>query len=141
MMIAIIIILVIILTITIWFFRRMTKLRNRLLTTQEDNLTILNNIEAAISFVNPDHTIRWKNNAELLFDASDIVNTAMETGSKIDKIQELPKEHFVRILANPIKMEEDSLLGIVLRKRMLRTKNAMRSNCPRAKEKAEEPTT
>ena len=138
MMIAIIIILVIILTITIWFFRRMTKLRNRLLTTQEDNLTILNNIEAAISFVNPDHTIRWKNNAELLFDASDIVNTAMETGSKIDKIQELPKEHFVRILANPIKMEEDSLLGIVLKEEDVTNQKRNEIELSKAKEKAEE---
>jgi len=138
MMSVIIIILVIILTITILFFRRMTRLRNRLLTIQEDNLTILNNIEAAISFVNPDHTIRWKNNAEQLFDASDIVNAAMETGTKIDKIQELPNEHYVRILANPIKMEENSLLGIVLKEEDVTNQKRNEIELFKAKEKAEE---
>lgn len=151
------IILLLFLIMLTYFFYRSNKLKDKLMDLQKDNTIIMNNIEASIRFINPDFTVKWKNQIHYDCDpefgpdncclAKNPIEPfcrdctlikAMETRKQAETIQHCTVGKYVHVLANPIIGEHGQLLGVIVKKEDITSLKETENELRRAKEKAEE---
>lgn len=156
-LIIMIVILLLFLIMSLYFFLRTNRLKDKLLDLQKDNVIIMNNIQASIRFIKPDYSIKWENQiklpcipqhgpknccllkeGKLPFCDSCALITAMETKQVVDIVKECNEGQFVHILATPILDTNRQLMGVVFKKENVTKQKEAEIELRRAKEKAEE---
>lgn len=60
-LLSVITILLSFLLLVLYFLLRTSKLKDKLMDLQKDNIIIMNNMQASIRFINPDYTVKWQN--------------------------------------------------------------------------------
>ena len=150
-------ILLLFLLLILVFFIRTSKLKNKLLDLQKDNVIIMNNIQASIRFINPDYSVKWENsikmpcipkygpdhcclkdNATRPFCEDCPLIQAMETKEKVEVVKECGNSIYTNVLANPILDPDKNLLGVVFKKEDVTKQKEGEIELRKAKEKAEE---
>ncbi len=150
-------VLVLFLIMLTYFFYRSNKLKDRLMDLQEDNMIIMDNVQASIIFVKPDYSVKWRNkvsfecipefgpkNCCLIKDrikpycTDCTIVQAMKTRKKAELVQQCTGGQFVHVMANPIVDENDEFLGIVVKKEDITSLKQTEQELIKAKEKAEE---
>ncbi|MDD4590951.1 MAG: HAMP domain-containing sensor histidine kinase [Parabacteroides sp.] len=151
-----ILILAIFIILILIFLARTNKLKNKLLGLQRDNELILNNIQTSLAFINPDYTIKWKNNISVSCEnpqygvehcpLSDSPITpfcdkcslkkVINEHKKIEKISKF-SDCYVHLTYIPIFDDENKFLGVVLKKEDVTKEKKIENELRRAKEKAE----
>lgn len=156
-LLSIVSILLLFLIMILYYFIRTSKLKNRLLDLQKDNVIILNNIQASIRFINPDYSIKWEN--EIKMDCIPVHGNyncclskekkapfcegcplieAMETKQKVERTKLCNDTQYVHILANPVLDADQNLLGVIFKKEDVTLQKQAEIELRKAKEKAEE---
>ncbi len=138
------------------FLARTNKLKNKLLGLQKDNSLILNNIQVSLSFINPDYTIKWRNNilipcgmpqygtGHCHISDSPIApfcdNCSLEKiinkHKKIDTVAQYG-ERYVHLTYIPVHDDNDKFLGVILKKEDVTKEKRAENELRIAKEKAE----
>ena len=151
-----ILILAIFIILILIFLARTNKLKNKLLGLQRDNELILNNIQTSLAFINPDYTIKWKNNISVSCEkpqygighcplsASPIIpycdkcslKKVINEHKKIEKISKF-SDCYVHFTYIPIFDDENKFLGVILKKEDVTKEKKAENELRRAKEKAE----
>lgn len=150
-------ILVMFLVMILYYFTRTSKLKNKLLDLQKDNVLIMNNIQASIRFIKPDYTIKWQNGIEIAcmpeFGSKNccLANDkkepycegcaliqAMDSKEKVELVRECGDGQYIHILANPVLDYNQHLLGVILKKENVTKQKEDEIELRKAKEKAEE---
>jgi len=151
-----ILILAIFIILILIFLARTNKLKNKLLGLQKDNELILNNIQTSLAFINPDYTIKWKNNISVSCEkpqygighcplsASPIIpycdkcslKKVINEHKKIEKISKF-SDYYVHFTYIPIFDDENKFLGVILKKEDVTKEKKAENELRRAKEKAE----
>ncbi|MDR0428866.1 MAG: response regulator [Tannerellaceae bacterium] len=156
-LLSITLILLLFLIMLAYFFYRSNKLKDRLMDLQADNTIIMNNVQASIVFINPDFTIKWRNNVVsecipefgptnccLVKDGIEpyctdcTVIQAMKTRERVEAIQHCTVDQYVHVMANPIIDNKGELLGVVVKKEDITSLKKTEMQLRKAKEKAEE---
>lgn len=139
------------------FFIRTSKLKNKLMDLQKDNVIIMNNIQSSIRFINPDYSVKWENNIHIPcipengpehcclqknsirpFCKDCPLVQAMETKEKIEIVKSCANDHYTHVLATPILDSEKDLVGVVFKKEDITKQKEGEIELRKAKEKAEE---
>jgi nitrogen-specific signal transduction histidine kinase len=138
------------------FLARTNKLKNKLLGLQNDNALILNNIQASLSFINPDYTIKWRNNifiscgkpqygtGHCRISDSPIApfcdNCSLENiinkHQKIDMVKKYD-DRYVHLTYIPVYDDDSKFLGVILKKEDVTKEKLAENELREAKEKAE----
>ena len=151
------IVLLLFLIMILVFFVRTSKLKNKLLDLQKDNVLIMNNIQASIRFINPDFSIKWENDIKIPctpkygpkhcclekdgeppFCEGCILIEAMESRKKIEAVKECGVGQFIHVLANPVLDSDGEILGVIFKKEDVTKQKEGEIELRKAKEKAEE---
>lgn len=149
--------LILFLITVIYFFLRTSKLKNKLLDLQKDNVIIMNNMQTSIRFIYPDYTMKWKNNinypcdpefgpthcfmvanSEKPYCTYCPVITAMKTKKTVEMVKECTEGQYLHTLANPVLDGANNLIGVVLKKEDITNHKKAEIEMRKAKEKAEE---
>lgn len=145
------------LLILLYYFYRTNKLKDVLLDLEKDNKIILNNIQSSIKFINPDYTIKWRNNIELACSSNEQTGlncqhgnrleicctdcpivAAMQTKRASESERQYEKGKYLHLFANPILDREGKVTGVVSKIEDITRQKEEAAELRRAKEKAEE---
>lgn len=145
------------LLILLYYFYHTNKLKDVLLDLEKDNTIILNNIQSSIKFVNPDYTIKWKNNIEIQCGVVAYPEMMCAKGNRLDicckdcpivkamstkRASETEREYapgkFLHLFANPILSKEGNIIGVVSKVEDITKQKEEAIELRKAKEKAEE---
>ena len=157
LLLSIISVLMLFIIMILYFFLRTSKLKNKLLDLQKDNILIINNIQASIRFIKPDYSVKWTNqshftcipvygpdhcpllpNNKTPYCPGCPIQKAMQTKKTVEIVQECLEGKYVHVLANPVLDENKELLGVVVKKEDISKLKKIENELRIAKEKAEE---
>ncbi|MDH6303509.1 signal transduction histidine kinase/CheY-like chemotaxis protein [Parabacteroides sp. PF5-5] len=156
-LLAVTIILLLFLIMLAYFFYRSNKLSERLMDLQVDNTIIMDNVQSSILFINPDYSIKWRNNVQFTcipefgenncciipggvepYCTDCTLIKAMKTRKTAEAVQYCVVDQYIHVLANPILDDKEELLGVVVKKEDITSLKMTELELRKAKEKAEE---
>lgn len=145
------------LLIMLYYFYRTNKLKDVMLDLEKDNKIILNNIQSSINFINPDYTIKWKNNIQINCSSDLMPGVRCVKDNRLEiccsdcpivaamqskKAHEIEREYkpgkYIHLFANPIVDPDGKVTGVVSKIEDITRQKEEANELRKAKEKAEQ---